>query len=106
MVDLQLKDVHAGTRAGVYVRFSSRSREEKHLHSERNEDNRNNSDSVMCAHEGLHCSGLRRLDRARGKEFCRFALGVRSGLVNPQKLGPHEFAEVGQSGARVIPVEQ
>ena len=54
MVDVQLKDVHTGTRAGVYVRFSSRSREEKHLHSERNEDNCNNSDGVMGAH--LICS--------------------------------------------------
>ena len=55
MVDVQLKDVHTGTRAGVYVRFSSRSREEKHLHSERNEDNCNNSDGVMGAHGRHRC---------------------------------------------------
>ena len=46
MIDLHLKDVHAGTPDGVYVRFSSRSREEKQLHSEPDQDNRNNSDGI------------------------------------------------------------
>ena len=54
MIDGHLKDIHAGTLDGVYVRFSSWRREEKYLHPERNEDNCNDSDGVTRAHEGLH----------------------------------------------------
>src|SRR3974390_332144 len=47
MIDLHLVDVHAGTRSGMDDRFSSRGGQEKHLHSERDEDNCDDSDGLM-----------------------------------------------------------
>src|ERR1017187_10303223 len=81
MIDVHLKDVHAGTRAGVYVRFSSRSREEKHLHPERNEDNCDDSDDVMGAHGHRCLLGMNDTDVINSL-FCRLPFGSAIGKTS------------------------
>ena len=62
-------------------------------------------DDVMCTHERLHCSGLRRLDRMRGEKFRRLAFRLISALIELLEIRLYDPSKFGEFYVSSITVE-